>query len=135
MYWGSSILYSPRIWQKGSLSLSLLHQFGRRVWLSSKILSIYASRICKTNKINVQIKLYGNRPLVSSCTTSRTWDTYSELCYLDGAGYMAKYSSLLVHCKDKCNTCCWFPITVNPFILFRNRKQNIERNSSLFSLD
>jgi hypothetical protein len=45
LYSGSSILYSPRIWQKGSLSDSVLHQLGSLAWLSSKILSMYASRI------------------------------------------------------------------------------------------
>nr|GMD25853.1 hypothetical protein Iba_chr08cCG14100 [Ipomoea batatas] len=35
LYSGSSIRYSPRIWQKGSLSPPLLHQLGRRVWLFS----------------------------------------------------------------------------------------------------
>lgn len=65
MNWGSSILYSPRIWQKGSLSLSLLHQVGRRVWLSSKILSIYASRICKTIKFNVGKEAYGKGMIIS----------------------------------------------------------------------
>ncbi|KAF5757751.1 hypothetical protein HanXRQr2_Chr17g0830341 [Helianthus annuus] len=45
LYRGSSIRYLPRIWQNGSLSSPLLHQFGSRVWLFSKILSIYASRI------------------------------------------------------------------------------------------
>lgn len=57
LYWGSSILYSPRIWQKGSLASSLLHQLGRRVWLFSKILSMYASRICYQEKMCNEIEL------------------------------------------------------------------------------
>lgn len=47
LYFGSSIQYSPSIWQNGSFPSLLLHQLGKRVWSFSKTLSMYASRTCR----------------------------------------------------------------------------------------
>lgn len=131
LYSGSSIRYSPRTWQNGSFSSLPLHQLGKRVWLSSKILSMYASRICDQvyKAMSFIVTVMKVKRKLRECKM-----TYSEFSNLDRVGNRIKNPSFFIHCKNKSNTCCRFAIAVYPFILFWNCKQMIKGYFTILNL-